>query len=82
MASFRLLVCCLILSGCASAIAVTPADVIVVPAPKIYACTDEKALAAAWDSLPPIARQYLNDYHSERVTLGKLRGSSVLPCAN
>lgn len=77
MGSFRFLFC-LLVAGCSTALP-TPADVVVAPSPKIYTCGQEAEAAASWPMLPPAVRAMMDDYHSERVTLGRLQGATGAP---
>lgn len=83
MANFKPLFAVLLATGCASPQPLTPSGVVVAPAPKIYLCSDEKAVLVAYPSLPPAVQKLLDDYHSERVTLNALQGKKEAPaCAD
>lgn len=78
MGSFKFLFC-LLVAGCATATPPIAADVVVAPVPKVYTCSQEQDLATAWPTLPASVRTMMNDYHGERVTLGRLQGAPGAP---
>lgn len=75
MAVSKLLMC-VALAGCATA---APAGPVSVPEPKRYTCGQEREASAAWPTLPAIIRTMMDDYHTERVTLGRLHGAAGAP---
>lgn len=76
MAVSKLLLCVALAGGCAT---VQPPGPVSVPLPKRYTCDQERAASVAWPTLPETIREMMGDYHTERVTLGRLSGAAGAP---